>query len=60
MKVTVVPAWETGKWQARVKQGVQSFDVGVARDSKEEAQWFAKMFRLALRNHDKEKQHGKI
>jgi hypothetical protein len=54
MKITVDNRRGRGKWQARVSQGVQSFDIGYV-GTKEEATFMASMFKKALAAHDEEK-----
>jgi len=56
MKITVEKCGT--KYRLRVKQGVQSFYLSVgqcASASKTDCLWFAKMFRHALKEHDKDK-----
>jgi hypothetical protein len=57
MKVTVKEANKTDnggltKWQTVVSQDHQHFTI-CERYDKDECLWFAKMFRKALREHDK-------
>lgn len=52
MKVAV-EKW-FGTWRATVVQGCQKFTIGY-EGNKREAEFMARMFRIALKNHDKEK-----
>ena len=56
MKVDIVGGdrW----WYVRLTQGVQSFRLDYM-GTKADAEWMAKMFRRALRNHNKEKANAK-
>jgi len=59
MKVTVIktPAGvlrATTRYQAQVSQGYQSFRIGY-EGTEVEAKWWAKMFRKALKAHDRAK-----
>ena len=58
MKVTVIkiPAGvlRATRYRAQVSQGCQSFRIGY-EGTKVEAKWWAKMFRKALKNHDRAK-----
>ena len=55
MKVTTIPSPKKGLWTVRLDQGAQRFTLAVERN-KAEAQWYARMFRLALKRHDEAKQ----
>ena len=54
MKVSVEK--HLGEWAVRIVQGNQRFHLRLGM-TKADAQWMAKMFRIALHNHDKEKNH---
>lgn len=52
MKISVKKMW--GKWTLEIKQGVQTFNFRTLDTTEEEYVWTAKMFRKALKNHNKE------
>jgi len=56
MKVSVKR--HLGEWAVRIVQGNQRFHLRLGM-TKADAQCMAKVFRIALHNHDKEKNHGK-
>jgi hypothetical protein len=59
MKVWVQQGWSEGRYEVRISQGHQSFTLGSDCKTKTDAQWYAKMFRKALKNHDEEKNNAK-
>jgi hypothetical protein len=56
MKIKVVK--DFGEWSVEIKQGHQAFRLGIGDEDKAGAEWFAKMFRKALKNHDEEKNNA--
>lgn len=55
MKIKVVKNW--GEWSVQITQGCQTFHAdfyGDRETTQEEAQYMARMFRTALKNHDAE------
>ena len=60
MKVEVVGGGWRGNnvYEVELTQGPQSFKLEYM-GTKADAEWMAKMFRRALRNHDKEKANAK-
>ena len=53
MKITVDRFF--GKWIASATQGSQKFYIGDGSPDKEVAEFMARMFRKALKNHDRAK-----
>ena len=53
MKVTVKENWR-GDYTVELKQGHQSFRLDY-EGSRKKAEWYARMFRIALRRHNAEK-----
>jgi len=54
MKVTVEGSWRgNNSYTVRVQQGVQSFRLDYT-GTREDALWYARQFRHALKNHDTE------
>jgi hypothetical protein len=49
MKITVEKHWGS-TWSVVLNQGCQTFYMD--KESRQEARWYAKMFRIALNNHD--------
>jgi hypothetical protein len=43
-----------GLWRVWLKIGVQSFNVGEDREERGEAEWYADMLRIALKNYKDE------
>jgi hypothetical protein len=56
MKITVEKYF--GEWNATATQGCQKFHIGYGSDDKQDAEFMAKMFRIALKRHDKAKAKG--
>ncbi len=55
MIVRVVPSYkDVNLWTVEVKQGCQSFRLDYEDEERINADWYAKMFRQALKNHDEE------
>ena len=54
MQVKVVDSWRGGSYTVKLTQGVQSFRL-CYEGNKSDVEWYAKMFRKALKKHDKEK-----
>ena len=55
MKVEVREScWRSNSWEAIVSQGNQSFRLG-DDTTRDHAEWYAKMFRKALKAHDRAK-----
>jgi hypothetical protein len=52
MIVKVKPSY-SGGWRTWVMQGCQYFTIA-ERPNKEDALWMAKMFKIALKNHNNE------
>jgi hypothetical protein len=56
MKVEVVEGWSGfNSYKVRLSQGSQSFKLN-SEGTKQEAEWMAKMFRKALKAHDRAKE----